>query len=112
MFRVFDKKEKKFLRDCFIDSEGKVYQKDGFLDTLMEIKNCIVDFNLKVMDMQLKSVYEGDIILCNGSKYIARRDTFGVAVESKTQSRMPINQLTHRFEIIGNIHQNHELLND
>lgn len=111
MFRVFDKKKNKFLKDCYIDSKGNIHQRDGLLDTLFELKNCELDFNLGIMDMQLTQIYENDIILSGSTKYIVKRVSYGIVVESQTQSRMPITQLTHRFKIIGNIHQNPELLN-
>ena len=123
-FRAWDSKHKGMDDYFFISSDGDVF--DGAERTYntpnLEIER--VD-NLEIMqytglkDKNGKEIYEGDVVSCKGHNckityrtnfcdYTIEMIRFGGRLLNLTKANITKNKL----EIIGNVHQNPELLND
>lgn len=108
-FRVWDKLFNHYW------SEQEIIDK---VDCLYDINNVEIEKYIGINDNKGKRIYEGDIIKTrHGNGFVYRRDDDCFAIRIDRDGICPFDisvseflQIIEFFEIIGNIHENPELL--
>lgn len=132
-YRVYDKKEKQYSDATFsIDQHGIVYiqDEDGYWEEIDE-ERYVVELCTDLEDKNGKMIHEGDIVNAigvgiaqvidspSGEWILSYRrepdeieDGFACVVPKNKPSGLWKTALTSYIEIVGNIHENGDLLND
>ena len=110
-FRVWDKKDKKWLEYGFLGFDGELLMDNvgGGLETHEKIKDCVIQSFIGLKDKNGKEIYEGDIVQTQGVdnwEVIFRKGCFCY----KTGERQYHIFNEKEVEIIGNIYENKDLL--
>ncbi len=117
-YRVYDTEQKKYVTDerlWFIATDGTLYYLKTENAGFVKAHNCVVEWSLGVTDKNNKSVYERDILSHRSTSYpyvvgfgegrFKIEDRWGNTVKT-TQEAVSWFEM----EVIGNVHDNPELL--
>ena len=115
-FRVWDKQGKEYTKDeAYLFSDGYLYVCGRSIND--DPDRYIVEQCTGLKDANGKLIYEGDIIFINGEKWRViwnDEDCAFFFSNSKEVYHQPIfpdfYMMTDDFEVIGNIHENAELM--
>jgi hypothetical protein len=117
MFRVWDEKDKEYLdpdyyEGFYMSPDGVVHagitEWNGICDEYQEIpqKQLIVEQCTGLKDKNGELIFEGDVLLFNGSQNPVYFDDGSFVILHARSVFVPIKQkITEVFEIIGNIHE-------
>lgn len=117
-FRAWDKEAKQFLHDIQNEWGGADGDYPPF-PFYIDNKNFVVEQYTGIKDKNDEKIYEGDIVIYkNGFKYYVEWSEINAMwclVQIRTKLAIPytggINgQDIHRCEVIGNLHENPELM--
>jgi uncharacterized phage protein (TIGR01671 family) len=121
-FRFWHTKLKKWLKNCAVANDGKVWD----LTTNEEVKDVIPLQFTGSKDKNGKEIYEGDVVYCNSCEEDDNGGVFRVVwgyfedccVEGETwvldgltwEQTVYYHSLEKDIEVVGNIYENPELL--
>ncbi len=110
-FRAWEDRGKEYIEDVLIGSDGKVYFDDG-VATQDDLDISVERFT-GLKDVNGKDIYEGDILENRKYRSIVKfasgkflADVVG------TINRFDLIGETHSSKVIGNVHENPELLEE
>lgn len=115
-FRAWDTTNKEFVNDVMIDLSGKVYYNDkiNIYSQWREVVNIITLRYTGLNDKNGKEIYVGDIIklkIDDKNLYIVEFSLGSFVLCSDFGEDYIIGNIkTNYIEIVGNVHQNPELL--
>ena len=129
-FRAWDSNHKEFILDAQATYDNQCREKGSInhesFQEVIEDKNCIVEQYTGLKDKNGKEIYEGDIVRINGWWYAAGpagydENLCAVKWDEEITGFAPFNDydcdcgVYHNAddcEVIGNIHENQELVKD
>ena len=130
-FRVWNNLDKKWIEnDAYLDEFGNVFQKKRGTMSQLNHKHYLVQFYIGRKDVHDKRIFKGDILRCSIAEVPFHPHNGGIfygVVEwlddpcacwvinfCNEGMRLTFSDLIEKycadFEIAGNVHQNHELL--
>jgi uncharacterized phage protein (TIGR01671 family) len=130
-FRVWDKTQEKYLNKFYLDyvSDGGFWQairEDGVCLDIPE--NAQVEEYTGLNEKNGKEIYEGDVVcvpyidcifgdtvndeICHDFKFIIQLHDESFVIYNKNRGYYYIHDFINRIEVIGNINENHELLEE
>lgn len=111
-FRAWDDREKEYIKDVLIGSDGQIYFDDG-VATQDDLDISVEQFT-GLKDVNGKDIYEGDIIEVTsqywgmlGNRYEVKSKQGAFFVNCDLLSK-----ISPSISVIGNVHANPELLEE
>ena len=132
-FRAWDKRFSEFVEDFFVSEDGKIYKKStdtgyGIAISKETSDKVILMQSTGILDKNSQEIFEGDIV--RTTRFLGRADEIGGFYEYEKDYVGVVKVLeeswvidtgsvavrlwseTDENEIIGNVHENQELLED